>query len=86
MKDTENIPIFKEPGEMIRFSQELRIKSKGEPAEALLIYNPDERLKILYKMTLTEEGFSLDFEKDLVPKKYLKYVKNEETGKMELDY
>ena len=57
MKDTENIPIFKDLGEMIRFSQELRKKSNGELAEALLIYNPDKRMKILYKMKLADPSF-----------------------------
>ena len=85
MENTENIPVFNDPGGMIKFSENLRKKSNGKLAEALLIYEAD-RIKVLYKMKLNEEGFALSFEKDLVPKKHLKYVKNKETGKMELDF
>ena len=83
----ENLPVCKDLNEIIKFSEKLRKDNKGNLAEALFIFDDSTRLKILYKMSLTEEGgFSLSFEKDLVPKKNLKYVKNKETGEMELDF
>jgi len=84
----DNIPVFNNPADMIKFSQKLRKKNNGNLAEAKIIYTSDNLrgIKTLYKMTLTEDGFSLDFEEDLTPKKRLKYVKNAETGKMELDF
>jgi hypothetical protein len=78
----ENIPVFDNPGDMIKFSEKLR---KNNLTEAMLIYDSG-RIKVLHKMTLEENGFYLEIEKDLTPKKNLKYVKNSKTGKMELDF
>jgi len=81
----EDIPVFDNPADMIIFSEKLRKKNNGKLVEAMLIKKTD-RTKSLYKMMLCESGFELTFEEDLTPKKRLKYVKNSETGKMELDF
>jgi len=85
MDNMENIPVFKNPAELIKFSEKLRKENNGELAEAFLIYDAG-RFQILHKMKLNESGFQMSFEEDLTPKKQLKYVKNKETGKMELDF
>jgi hypothetical protein len=85
MIDKKNIPVFNNPADIVKFSEKLRDKNNGKLVEALIIYEA-ERLKILYKMKLNEKGFELIFEEDLIPKKRMKYIKNKETGKMELDF
>ena len=80
----ENRPVLKDLADMIKFSEKLRKENNGNLTEAIFIHESD-RTKILYKMILNESGFELAFEEDLTPKKRFKSVKNNETGKMELD-